>query len=280
VTVATTTADGPLTSLIRRVHHVPTYVPEPGKLYEFLSVVLGLPVSWSMGGNDYFRSGAVFVGNCSIEAVRYARSSLAPKPDTPPMFQAVAFETHGFRAAIDELDARELGHFDVPPSTSIHDDEELTWHVSMLREPSSLPAPVFFLCELDHDIDAPRRDGSESLEQAGVGPLGIVGLAEIVVGVPDVEVAAALWHRLLGPSPTTGSASDRVSWELDDGVRFTIEAGPRSIRCLRLAVRSLEAAQAALRERGVRTALAGGGHNIRVSPYDAFGLNIWLTERP
>jgi catechol 2,3-dioxygenase-like lactoylglutathione lyase family enzyme len=274
VTLDTIAHPSALTSPVRTVDHVPTYVPDPDRLFEFLSGALGLPVAWAMGGNEHFRSGAVFVGNCSIEAVRYMRSSLAPKPGTPPMFQAVAFETHDFEAALEALDARGFGHFDVPPSTSIHGADRWTWRTSLMREPSSLPDPLFFLCDVEADNDAYRHDRAASVERADGGLLGVERLAEIVVGAPDPGQAAAVWERIFAPRQSRSGTAGGASWELGGGVQFTVEAGPKGIRCLRLAVQSLAAASAALRGRGLRAEVAGD--EVRLSPDDAFGLDIRL----
>ena len=102
--------------------------------------------------------------------------------------------------------------------------------------------------------------------------MGIVGVAEITVGVQDLEEARGKWSALLAPSP-------RIS---DDA--FVFESGPR-IRLVRaespgiqgivLTVRSLADAEKFLKERQLLVKDVG---HIAISPKAIEGLSIRLVE--
>src|SRR4030042_3544670 len=105
------------------------------------------------------------------------------------------------------------------------------------------------------------------------GPLGIVGAAEITVGVRDLNEARNKWSALLQPAP---QISDEA---------FVFNTGPRirllhaespGIQGITLKVRSVDRAAKSLKER--RLLAKDAAAHIVISPAALEGLTIRLVD--
>jgi hypothetical protein len=143
-----------------------------------------------------------------------------------------------------------------------------------LKDFPPIEASIFFVdYKFRKSVVAKYKAVDDELAASNRGPLGIVGAAEITVGVQDLEEARSKWIGLLAPSP-------RISEDA-----FVFNTGPR-IRLMRaespgiqgivLNVRSLDRAAKFLEERQL-LAKDDAGH-IAISPPAIDGLSIRLME--
>jgi hypothetical protein len=148
------------------------------------------------------------------------------------------------------------------------------WSTVTLSNFPPISARVFFCDYKDRQAVAQgRRAASRELAKRMGGPLGIVGAAEITLGVRDLAEARKKWSALLAPSP-------RIT---DDA--FVFYAGPRirlvhaespGIQGIVLKVRSLDQASKFLHERGLLVKDDSG--RIAISPVAIDGLSIRLMD--
>ena len=122
------------------------------------------------------------------------------------------------------------------------------------------------------DIDAERKARTESLQSREGGSLGLVGVRSVELGLEDFDRQRRSWNKLLDRHPQVGEAT----WQVGDGPR--IHAVPDSesrVRSMVWEVRSLERAEAFLREQGMMG--EAGQDSIQIEPTSLFGLDIQLV---
>jgi hypothetical protein len=98
----------PLTGLVRRVDHVNIVVPEPRRLFEFLTTRLGLPIERPWARFAAFESGQAMLG-IGYEPITYAPGHRTGVPADAGLF-AIAFEPVPLERALPELARRALPH--------------------------------------------------------------------------------------------------------------------------------------------------------------------------
>jgi hypothetical protein len=260
--------------LATRVEHFFVVSDRAQSLFTYFKDTLQLPEVWPFYQHGTFASGGLSLGNAVLEFVSF------PKEDNQPLktaFQGIAFEPRlSADATAAELARRNILHSDVQPYKSQIPGEHILveWSRVALSNFPPISADVFFCDYKDRQAVAQgRRAASDELAKRMGGPLGIVGAAEITVGVKDLADARDKWSALLEPSP-------RIS---DDA--FVFYAGPR-IRLVRaespgiqgivLKVRSVDRVAKFLEEH--RLLARDDAGRIAISAEAIDGLSIWLVD--
>lgn len=86
-----------------------------------------------------------------------------------------------------------------------------------------IPDHLVFLTHVAPEVLERRRVQTQQLQERDGGPLGIQGVAELVVAVSDRTDATDRWQRLLAPTPVTVPGSVR----LGGGADIRLEPGGR-----------------------------------------------------
>jgi catechol 2,3-dioxygenase-like lactoylglutathione lyase family enzyme len=259
--------------LATRVEHFFVASDEAQALFTFIKDTFQLPEVWPFKAYGGFSSGGLSLGNVVLEfALLSGRDSEAGKTQ----FQGIAFEPTGNA----ETTRLELTKRDIPHTRGRTSEPEapsrqarVGWENVGLTDFPPRNKFVFFCDYKDREgVAQGRKAASAELAKRMGGPLGIVGAAEITVGVQDIEEARSKWSTLLAPSP-------RIS---DDA--FVFASGPRirlvraespGIQGIALSVRSLDEAEKFLKERGLILQDVG---QIAISPQAIEGLSIRLVE--
>jgi hypothetical protein len=258
--------------LATRVEHFFVESDQAQSLFTYFKEEFRLPEVWPFYQHGTFASGGLSLGNAVLEFVSF------PKEDNKPLkteFRGIAFEPKADAdATAAELTKRNIPHSDAQPSKSQIAGHVLAeWSNVVLSNFPPTNATVFFCDYKDRQAIAQRRKAaSDELAARMGGPLGIVAVAEITVGVQDLKEARSKWSALLQPSP-------QIS---DDA--FIFNTGPRihlvraessGIQGIVLRVRSIGEAEKFLKERQL-LAKDDAGH-IAISPAAIEGLAIRLT---
>jgi catechol 2,3-dioxygenase-like lactoylglutathione lyase family enzyme len=259
--------------LATRVEHFYLASDRAQSLFTYFKDTFQLPEVWPFFDRESFASGGLSLGNAVLEFVVF------PPQRNKPMkteFQGVAFEpTGGADATAIELTQRSIPHtevrthkYQIPGGAA-----RVEWASFGLKDFPPMEADVFFCDYEDRQAVAVRRKAArDELATNKRGPLGIVGVAEITVGVQNLEEARRKWSALLAPSP------------LISGNTFVFKSGPwiRLVRAespgiqgIALSVRSLADAEKFLKERQLLVKDVG---HIAISPKAIDGLSIRLVE--
>jgi catechol 2,3-dioxygenase-like lactoylglutathione lyase family enzyme len=239
---------------IRQIDHVMIRTDAPRELYAFFTDVLQLPVAWPlMSPRPGVTTGGVAFGNVNVEAIQVP----APK-DKAPRLLGFAFEPSPLDQCLAELDRRGITYGERRPLVVTGPDgsRRVQWTNVTLRQFSDSDGPGdgtmhIFLSEYSPtfvDVGERRARLQKELTQSGGGPLGVVAVKEIVVGVAELEAARRLWQKLLDPvRPATSDV-----WQVGDGpdIRL-IRARENATRTLVVSVASLPQARSFLRGRGL-----------------------------
>ena len=265
---------------IRQIDHVMIRTGAPGELYAFFTEVLQLPVAWPLiSPRPGVTTGGVAFGNVNVEAIQFPGQK-----EKAPRLVGFAFEPSTLDDCLAELDRRGITYGERRPLVSVGADgsRNLLWTNVTLRQFSDSDNPAdatthVFLSEYNPtyvDVAQRRARLRSELAERGGGPLGVVGVKEMIVGVTDLQAARGLWQKLLDPTSTT--APD--VWQVGEGpdIRL-VEAKENAIHALVVSVASLPKAKAFLRGR----ALLGSESEeaAAIDPSKIGGLDIRLVSR-
>jgi len=132
---------------------------------------------------------------------------------------------------------------------------------------------IVYLCEYGYEVEKGLSARRAVLEEAGGGPLGLVGLAEVVLGATNPERARQRWQNLLAPLLPV----ERGLWQLHDGPGIRIVPHDEdTMLSLVLRTRDLARAEAWLRERRMLGGMTA--NQISVDPVTVQGLDIRLMQ--
>ena len=131
-----------------------------------------------------------------------------------------------------------------------------------------------FFCQWEaFDIEASREQAAGELRHRGGGPLGLVGVREIIAATVDLERETPLWRKLLEPAPET----EPGRWELGGGPGVRLVAGEADgVEALVCNVSSLERAASFLRASDMLGVSSTA--EARIAPEALGGLDIRLVE--
>jgi len=263
--------------LATRVEHFFLVSDRAQTLFTYFKDTFQLPEVWQFSQHERFSSGGLSLGNTVLEFVKAEWEWPKGAKPLKTVFYGIAFEpTLDADATAAELTKRNIPLQTPPPSKFQTDDrKQVLWENVGLPALPPANASVFFCDYKDRQAVAQRRKGaSAELAKRMGGPLGVVAVAEITVGVQDLNDARGKWSALLNPSP-------RIS---DDA--FDFSAGPRihlvhaqspGIQGIVLRVRSIGEAEKFLKDRQL-LAKDDAGH-IAISPMAIEGLAIRFMEK-
>lgn len=257
--------------LVRRLDHVFIPVADPTPHFSLFSEDLGLPVAWPVTDKGAFTSAAVCAGNVNIEFISAnGPSAFSPflDPTEPLSVRGLAFEPHDGDRMTGDLDARALGH----SGALAHDGEGGSWTNVFLSEMAPFSAMVF-LCAYRGETLEERRAVREEFARGDGGILGVRRMAEVTLGVLDLDAAMARWRRFLSPA----APDDHGAFTLTDGAVIRVRRSPiDGVAALWLEVASLARARDALRARDLLGPMRASG--IGLDYARTGGLDLWLTE--
>ena len=185
-------------TIVRRFDHIYVPLEDPERAFMHLTTDLELPIAWPFEDYGAFASGGVSLGNVNLEVLRASDAFVHGSLVKPARIRGIALEPvsadHEFLA---ELDRRRLTHSPPMPFTQTGASTP-SWTNVAIGVVDSTTSGVF-ACKYHFDIEAPRATAKAALDAKDGGPLGLVGVAELVLGSRDPGAAAERWQRLLDP---------------------------------------------------------------------------------
>ena len=231
------------TPIVRQVDHILLSSDEPERLFALFAESFELPVAWPFTQyGEAFASGGVAAGNVNLECIGAGGGASAPSARRAAQFLGFAFDPEPLDQSIAELDRRGVAHED----PQLPHDVSQPWTNVVLT--GMLDRSSIFLCEYGFDEGARREELRRHLADRAGGPVGVVSVAEIEIGVTYLDAALLRWERLLSPalSPAPGT------WSVGGGPRIRLHQAERNgIESVAIGVSSLAGAREALAARGL-----------------------------
>jgi catechol 2,3-dioxygenase-like lactoylglutathione lyase family enzyme len=269
----------PASHPIRQIDHIMIRTGSPQELYDFFTETLELPVAWPMTSpRPGVLTGGVGFGNVNIEAIRFPGQT-----DSQPRLVGFAIEPSGLEASLSELNRRGITLGDRRPLIVAGQDgsKKTLWTNVTLPQFSDADNPAnatvhIFLSEYSPsylNVDERRSRLRRELDEKNGGPLGVLEVKEMIIGVTDLQEARRLWQKLLDPA----RPAPPNSWQVGDGpaVRL-VPAAENGVQSLVIRVASLERAKAFLRDKQLLGAESEGG--VSIDPSKIGGLDIRLQS--
>ena len=271
-------AEAPPAAPVRQIDHIMIRTDVPGRLYAFFTETLQLPVAWSLALRGSVTSGAVGFGNVNVEVIKFPdqRSSRVH-------LVGFGFEPAPLAECLVELRRRDITHGEPRPFIITERDgsKRLLFTNVTLRQFSDEDRPAnatmhIFLSEYSPtyvDVEQRRARLLKELGATGGGPLGVIGVKEMIVGAADVKLALNLWERLLAPRRTV----EPGVWRIDDGPGIrVVQARENRLQAIVVSVASLSRAKKFLQEKGSLGSVSEGG--LTIDPSKLEGLDVRLVE--
>jgi hypothetical protein len=293
-------------TIVKRIDHIMIKVVEAeyNRLFALFTETLQLPVAWEVNEDaPGFKTGGVFAGTINMEIFQSGTQQILPDAATrQAQLYGVAFEPYDLEAIVQEVDRRGIPHLPLMPVPEgfpvgtmgsmwtllfFNDllNNDLTRYGEVMKSSRDL-TPFFndlfqrgmiFLCEYNkqfYDTTQGRlRRRAEFVEARQGGPLGLLGVQEIVVGARDIAAARASWQRLFDPLAEV----EEGRWEVGDGpaIRLVSHDQDELVRLVWKVV-SLERAAVFLREQDLLGGSTAG--QIMFDRAKLGGLDIQLVE--
>ena len=265
---------------IRQIDHIVIRTGTPRELYAFFTETLELPVAWPITSpRAGVVTGGVGFGNVNVEAIQFPGQT-----DSRPRLVGIAFEPSGLEESLSELNRRGITAHERRPLTAVGADgaKNTLWTNVTLRQFSDADSPAnatlhIFLSEYSPsyvNVEERRSRLRKQLFERSGGPLGVVDVKEVIIGVADLETARRLWQRLLDPARF--AASD--TWHGGNGPAIRlVSATEDRIQTLVIRVASLGRAKAFLRDKQLLGAESDG--HVTIDPAKVGGLDIRLVGK-
>lgn len=262
--------------LLNGIDHFFATSADPEPLYRFFRDSLQWPEVYPFRDYGDFASGVVSAGNVLFEVVTWK----VPAGETlPTELKGIAFEPGGdVPATLATLRERGLPT-QKPDSVKIPNASgvpTLAWVNVTLDGPGGLP-PASAAIFINDNLKSPRgiasrKTGAEELERRNGGPLGVLAVVELAIGVEDLDSALAQWRKVLGSA--TQESQGVITLPAGPAMRF-VSAAKGAITEMVVRVRSLDQAKRFLAARGW---LDPGGGDVLLAPAAVGGLRIRLVE--
>ena len=263
--------------LLKGVDHFFATSSEPEVLFKFFRDTLSLPQVWDFKNFGDFASGGVWMGNVEFEVVTW-------KPPQgqklPTEFAGIAFEPVGYTdSLVEELDRRAIKH-GKPEPTLMKDQEGrqyVGWINTGLDGPGGIPpsnVSIFVYDSTSKEKKAARNDRSDAaLQKSQGGPLGVLAVKELSIGVVDLKAARVKWRMLLDrPDQESGDL-----YKFSQGPAVRLFAAPTDgFKSIVLQVRSLRKAKEFLAQRNLLK--KSRDKTVAIDPVAIGGLLIILEE--
>ncbi|MGF6348016.1 VOC family protein [Variovorax sp. W2I14] len=240
----------------RSLDHIVIRAKAAEPLYTLFGEAFGLPVSWPLQHSGFASFGWVNVGNTNLEIWASASNADLPSDVPLPLVQGLALNPEDLQASIARLAQRGIECKAPKAFRTQKDDGTLVDNFtnSVVLDVSSDACCVFFcawsaegtIYPWKEKLDAVQRKARDeaAFGRCAGGALGLVGLAQIRLAVPDVPAAEQAWRALTG--------SQQLPIALTPDIALHIVAGARgiaTIESLTFGVRSLAEARAFLSAR-------------------------------
>jgi len=263
--------------LLKGVDHFFAYSSEPEVLFRFFRDTLGLPQVWDFKDFGDFASGGVWMGNVEFEVVTWKPP---PGQKPPTEFKGIAFEPAGYtNDLVQELDRRSIKH--TKPEPTLMKDKEgrefVGWINTGLDGPDGIPpsnVSIFVFDSTSKEKKAARIDRSNAaLEKLQGGPLGVVAVKELAIGVVDLKTARIKWAMLMDrPDQESGG-----SYRFSKGPAIRLSAAPTDgFKSIVLQVRSLLKAKEFLAQRNLLSKTKD--NQVAIDLAAIGGLRIFLEQ--
>ena len=259
----------PTSGPITRVDHFYAESGAMDVLLGFLKDDLDLPEAWPDQDYGAFATGAVSLGNVTFEVLRFGE----PTGSGAARFAGIALEPEGdTRSLLEWLAPRGIDHGTPQPFPP---------EGPAFFETTALPALIpegaeVFVCDYK-DRQLILRSQAENraiLAGRNGGPLGLLGVEELLVESTDLTRSLEAWSALVA---RTHAAGDQVLVEFDSGPRIRIQRGESNrFVGISLLVRSLEEAEAFLAAGGLLGPRIDNG--LSIDPEALGGLRILIVE--
>jgi catechol 2,3-dioxygenase-like lactoylglutathione lyase family enzyme len=254
--------------LVVQLDHVFIPVKDPAPLFDLFSRTLGLPVAWPVTDKGDFTSAAVCAGNANLEFITFTAEPSPFMPTEPLTVRGLAFEPAVPERMTSRLDELRVAHSGAVP----HSDAGGSWTNVFLPEMGPLGSLVF-LCAYEGDTKKERAGLREAFPSSGGGVLGVRRMAEVTIGLADLDAGMERWRRFLSPAEPDRHGAFRVG----KGPTIRLKHSPiEGVAGLWLEVGSLADAREALRARDLLGPTRASG--IGLDYARTGGLDVWLTE--
>lgn len=260
-------------AMVSRIDHILIEQKATDDSFQLFANRLQVPVIWPMVKYGPFSSGGLYFSNVVLEFGQFAAlGGVAPEG---PRLAGIAFQPlKSAAASIVELEQHQIAHGPAEPFTTYRDGKtQALW--TNVRINGIGPADSWlFVCEYHFDSKLRQTAAHDELQKLKGGPLGLLGVKEVLIETSDLQAARARWKNLL---PSAIEQETGV-FTLSSGPVIRLAAGKKdTLRSLTMEVSSLSQARTALAAQSI--AYDDKGTEILLGNGTTQGLPFRLVQR-
>lgn len=254
-------------AIVRQLDHVYVPLDDAKAAFAFLTEVLRLPEAWPYADYGFFGSGGVSLANVNLEALQGSDFPTG-RPQRPARISGLAFEPAvDVDALTMALEGRGIAHTPPMPYTPEGSEDPFWTNVGF-----DVTDGTFF-CKYHFDVATRRKQLKDELVARSGGLLGVVEVAEVVIGSRDLDRSNERWNRLLDPIPRGADQS----WQVGGGPAIRlVTSSSDGVEHLVVRVRSVDRARNAARAVGIEVSESRGG--LSIAPNELGGLVLELHQ--
>ena len=240
--------------------------------FQLLANQLQIPVTWPMVKYGPFSSGGLYFGNVVLEFGQFAAlGGVAPES---PRIAGIAFQPLTSAASITGLKQHQIAHGPVEPFNTYRDGKTQTLWTNVRINGIGPSDSLLFVCEYHFDSKLRQTAAYDELQKRIGGPLGVVGVKEVLIETPDLQATRARWKNLL----SSAIEQEAAVFTLSSGPIIRLVAGKKgALRSLTIEVSSLSQARTALAAQSI--AYDDKGTEILLGNSTTHGLPFRLVQR-
>lgn len=257
---------------VDKIEHFYIRSPQSEKLYHFFKANFQLPViaEYQDVPGATFEAGALSLGNVVLEIAKF-------EDETRTMFEGIGLQPQGSAEnAVKRLDAAGVVHDSIQSLSITLNKGEWDIPFKIFGIHNMLPEKVnLFYCDyIDRkEIYKNRKDASDSLALLQGGPLGIIGVKDIVVGCNKVAAYSDKLSKLPGIKK---EANNRFTFESGPSIQL-INSNNAGFEKIIITINSLANAKSYLQAKKILGRATKS--SVFIDPQAIDGLTIELVEK-
>jgi hypothetical protein len=259
-------------AVVSRIDHFVAEDNQAAGLFTLFTDQFRLPTIWPMSSYGSTQSGGGYFGNVVIEVARFGNDAGGGHAQ----WAGIVFApVESADASVEELNRPQIDHgppIPYPSKPRAEGPDQTLWTTVRVRD-LGVPGLGIVICDYHFDTSTGLAAAAAELNRQQGGPLGLLGVKNVLIEASHLSDARARWRKVLAPA----AAVESDTFRFKSGPAIQLVSGKRDvIRAITLEVSSLARAKAFLTDKSIAYDIAGPELVLREGIHD---LAVRIVQR-